>query len=190
MKQRPRWREGRVLLYGQVEKQQPHFSFNLVCSLLSLACTWFCATFASEFRLSHLDVHKHLHYSTPPASSSYRSAVYSLTVWLWVESTPPPPHPLRPPLYLQSQQLLRPGQTETITATESTENTSARRTAVMHLLDVFPLFFTLSPLSPSPRSPTTQPWQKLWHNDPRNFSDRLRPLICRCVCVCLCVRVY
>lgn len=97
MKQRPRWREGRALLYGQVEKQQPHFSFNLVCSLLSLACTWFCATFASEFRLSHLDVHKHLHYSTPPASSSYHSAVYSLTVWLWVESTPPPPHPLRPP---------------------------------------------------------------------------------------------
>lgn len=146
-----------MLLYGQVEKQQPHFSFNLVCSLLSLACTWFCATFASEFRLSHLDVHKHLHYSTPPPPPL--TALLSTLLLSGFEWSPPPHPPtlFGPPLYLQSQQLLRPGQTETITATESTENTSARRTAVMHLLDVFPLFFTLSPLSPSPRSPTTQP---------------------------------
>lgn len=62
------------------------------------------------------------------------------------------------PPSLQSQQLLRPGQTETITATESAENTSARRTAVMHLLDVFPLFFHSLPLFLRlPASPTTQP---------------------------------
>lgn len=86
-----------MLLYGQVEKQQPHFSFNLVCSLLSLACTWFCATFASEFRLSHLDVHKHLHYSTPPPPPL--TALLSTLLLSGFEWSPPPhpPHPLRPP---------------------------------------------------------------------------------------------
>lgn len=60
----------------------------------------------------------------------------------------------------------------------------------MHLLDVFPLFFTLSSLSLSPWSPTTQSWQKHWHNDPRNFSDRLHSLICgEFVWVCACVVV-
>lgn len=138
-------------------------SFNLIYSPLSLVCTWFSVTLTFEFRLSHLDVHNLLHYSTPPLVLPLCCLLY--TVWLWVVYPPCSP---RPPS-LQSQQHLKPGQTETGTATESAENTSARRTAVMHLLDVFPLFFTLYSLSLPPCSPTTQPWQKLWHNDPRKL---------------------
>lgn len=98
-------RGGGGVLYGQVERQQPHFLLISSPSLYShLHCTWFCVTSTSEFRLSHLDIHIHLHFSLPillPLSTLLLSG------FEWS-------HPLPSPSYLQSQQLLRPGQTETI----------------------------------------------------------------------------
>lgn len=93
---------GGVQLYGQVETQQPHFLLISPSLYSLLVRTWFSVTLTSEFRLSHLDIRNHLHYSAPPP----------LLLALLSTPLPPPKH-----FSLQSQQLLRPRQTEAITAT-------------------------------------------------------------------------
>lgn len=77
---------GGMLLYGQVERQKPHFLLISYTLNFHSCAPVFCVTLTSEFRLSHLDVNNHLYYSA--SHSSYRS-LYSLTVWLWEESNPP-----------------------------------------------------------------------------------------------------
>lgn len=57
---------GGVQLYGQVETQQPHFLLISPSLYSLLVRTWFSVTLTSEFRLSHLDIRNHLHYSAPP----------------------------------------------------------------------------------------------------------------------------
>lgn len=108
------WRGGCCFMARQ------HIHILLIWSPSLHSSTWFCVTFTSEFRLSPLDLHNHLHYSISPSST------FSLSGF---EGSHPPPFTLL---------TCRPRQTETITATESKENTSAGRTAVL------PLFFTLS----------------------------------------------
>lgn len=161
-----------MLLYGQVERQKPRFHLISSLSLSLSVCTWFCVTSTPEFRLSHVDIYSHLHYSAPPPYT----ALLCILLLSGFEQNNPVPSP--PSLAVPAAPKTRADRDHYCHRAQGAQVPVGQQSCTC-----FPLFLPFPSFSISLQSNHPTLTKALTQ---RNFPQSL---ICRCVCACLLVHL-